>query len=148
MSVSFDLGITPSLLARLLLKQAMSKYSLQKRLDDLFLLSTSPVPATTPLTRRQMEILNLMAQGLSNGEIAEVFSLDERTIKNHITSIFRKMEANNRTHAVVLALRHNLIEPDILGTQEVSTARSSPGRKTENRIRMNNRAKCVGAGAL
>jgi|GEM_PF-2376868 len=148
MSVSFDLGITPSLLARLLLKQAMSKYSLQKRLDDLFLLSTSPVPATTPLTRRQMEILNLMAQGLSNGEIAEVFSLDERTIKNHITSIFRKMEANNRTHAVVLALRHNLIEPDILGAQEVSTARSSPGRKTENRIRMNNRAKCVGAGAL
>jgi len=148
MSVSFDLGITPSLLARVLLKQAVSKYSLQKRLDDLFLLSTSPVPATTPLTRREMEILNLMAQGLSNGEIAEVFHLDERTIKNHITSIFRKMEANNRTHAVVLALRHNLIEPDILGAQEVSTARSSPGRKTENRIRMKDRAKCVDAGAL
>ena len=126
----------------------MHKYSRQERLDVLFLLSTSPVPATTPLSRREREILNLMAQGLSNGEIAEVFHLKEKTIKNHITSILRKLEANNRTHAVVLALRHNLIQPDILGAQEVSTAHSSPGRKTENRIRMNNRSKCVGGGAL
>lgn len=118
-SVSLNLGVAPSLLARVLLKQALSRYSREKRLDDLFLLSTSPVPATTPLSRREMEILNLMAQGVSNQEIAYVCKLGERTVKNHITSILRKMEANNRTHAVVLALRHNLIEPDIQGTREV-----------------------------
>ena len=111
LSVSHYLGLAPSVLARVLLKQAMSRYSNQQKLDDLFLLTTSPVPIKTPLSRREREILNLMAQGMSNKEIARIFNIEERTVKNHITSILHKLEANNRTHAVILALRHNLIEP-------------------------------------
>lgn len=131
MSVSFQLGVTPSLLARALLKQAISRYSRDMNLDDLFLLLTSPAPVTTPLSRREMEILALMTQGISNKEIADVLKVTEKAIKNHITSILRKLEANNRTHAVVLALRHNLIEPGILGTRQVPGTGSSASRKAQ-----------------
>ena len=148
MSVSFQLGVTPSLLARALLKKAMSRYSHGERLDDLFLLFTSPAPAKTPLSRREMEILNLMTQGSSNSEIASAFGVAEKTIKNHITSILRKLEANNRTHAVVLALRHNLIEPGIPVTQEIPAASSLAGRKAKSKIRANNHAKYVGAEGI
>ena len=109
MSVSNQLGVTPSLLARSLIRQTISRYSRDGKLDDLFRLFTNPAPATTPLSHREMEILNLMAQGITNREIGEILEVGEKTVKNHITSILRKLEANSRTHAVVLALKHNLV---------------------------------------
>jgi len=56
-----------------------------------------------------VEILKYVAQGYGNKTIALVLGISEQTIKNHITSILRKLAANDRTHAVVLALRHGLI---------------------------------------
>ena len=63
----------------------------------------------SPLTPRETEILDYMAQGYLNKQIAEVLSVSEQTIKNHITSILRKLNANARTHAVVIAIKKGLV---------------------------------------
>ena len=62
-----------------------------------------------PLTPREMEILNYIAQGLLNKQIAAELAISEQTIKNHVTSILRKLNANARTEAVVAALKQGLI---------------------------------------
>jgi len=59
----------------------------------------------TPLSHREMEILKYVAEGNANKRIASALNISEQTIKNHITSIMRKLNANDRTHAVVLAIR-------------------------------------------
>ena len=63
----------------------------------------------SPLTPREMEILEHMAQGYLNKQIAELLNVSEQTIKNHITSILRKLNANARTQAVVIAIRRGLV---------------------------------------
>jgi DNA-binding NarL/FixJ family response regulator len=60
----------------------------------------------TPLSHREMEILRSVAEGNANKRIASTLNISEQTIKNHITSIMRKLNANDRTHAVVLAIRN------------------------------------------
>jgi len=65
-----------------------------------------------PLTPRETEILELIATGNSNKEIARYLSISDQTVKNHISSIMRKLAANDRTHAVVLGLRYGLIRVD------------------------------------
>jgi len=64
---------------------------------------------TASLTRRETEILNHIADGMSNKKIASALDISEQTIKNHISSILRKLNANDRAHAVVLAIRHGWI---------------------------------------
>jgi len=49
--------------------------------------------------------------------IADILGVGEQTVKNHVTSILRKLEANNRTQAVLLALKYNLIEPHVVETE-------------------------------
>ncbi len=63
----------------------------------------------SPLTRRETEILNYIAKGLLNKQIAAQLGISEQTIKNHVTSILRKLNANARTEAVVLAIKQGLI---------------------------------------
>jgi len=63
----------------------------------------------SPLTPRETEILNYMAQGYLNKQIADVLNVSEQTIKNHITSILRKLNANARTQAVIVAIKKGLI---------------------------------------
>lgn len=62
------------------------------------------------LTDREMDVLKLMAQGCSNKEIANNLSISEKTVKNHITNIFRKLEVDDRTQAVLFAIKHRLVE--------------------------------------
>jgi len=59
----------------------------------------------SPLTPRETEILNYMAQGYLNKQISKVLGVSEQTIKNHITSILRKLDADARTHALVAAIK-------------------------------------------
>jgi DNA-binding NarL/FixJ family response regulator len=76
--------------------------------------------ATTPPTReeeplekltdREEEILKLLAAGLSNKEIAQQLSLSEGTVKNHISAILAKLHANDRTQAVLTALKRGLVD--------------------------------------
>jgi len=63
----------------------------------------------SPLTARETEILNYIAQGYLNKQIAIRLGISEQTIKNHVTSILRKLNANARTDAVVVAIKQGLI---------------------------------------
>jgi len=63
----------------------------------------------SPLTPREIEVLNYIAQGYLNKQIAIELGITEQTIKNHVTSILRKLNANARTDAVVLAIKQGLI---------------------------------------
>jgi len=62
-----------------------------------------------PLTPRETEILNYIAKGYLNKQIAAELDISEQTIKNHVTSILRKLNANARTEAVVVAIKQGLI---------------------------------------
>jgi DNA-binding NarL/FixJ family response regulator len=63
----------------------------------------------SPLTPRETEILTYMAKGYFNKQIAIELSISEQTIKNHITSILRKLDANARTQAVITAIKRGII---------------------------------------
>lgn len=62
------------------------------------------------LTRRELEVLKLVAKGHFNKEIAIQLDISERTVKNHISSIFRKIDVSDRTQAAVFAIKNNLIK--------------------------------------
>lgn len=61
------------------------------------------------LTELELKILKFIADGLTNKEIADKFHLTEKRIKDIISNIMLKMDAKNRTHAVILAIKNNLI---------------------------------------
>ena len=64
----------------------------------------------SPLSTREVEILDYIARGNSNKEIAKSLKISDQTVKNHITSILKKLSVNDRTAAVVHALRHGWIK--------------------------------------
>ncbi len=61
---------------------------------------------TFALTLREKEVLQCIVEGLSNKEIATSLSISEKTVKNHLTGIFRKLDVQDRTQAAVFALKH------------------------------------------
>ena len=65
-----------------------------------------------PLTTRETEVLNYVAQGYSNKQIAAKLDISEQTIKNHVASIMIKLNANARTQVVVIAVQQGLISID------------------------------------
>ena len=71
--------------------------------------TTQPTRPFEPLTERELEVLNLLAQGMPNKEIAAQLVISERTAKFHVSSIMGKLGATNRTEAVSLAAQKGLI---------------------------------------
>lgn len=61
------------------------------------------------LTYREIEVLELICQGLSNHDIAQKLFLSEKTVKNHLTNIFRKISVSDRTQAVLYAIKHRIV---------------------------------------
>ncbi len=61
------------------------------------------------LTRREIEVLKLIAEGLFNKEIASTLDISERTVKNHVSNIFKKIDVSDRTQAAVFAIKNNLV---------------------------------------
>ena len=61
------------------------------------------------LSNRENEVLELLAQGMSNRDIAEELYINEKTVKNHVSSILRKFSVNDRTQAVIVALKNGLV---------------------------------------
>jgi DNA-binding NarL/FixJ family response regulator len=76
---------------------------------ELSQMETGAEGVFSPLTPREVEILDCVAQGNSNKEIARILNISDQTVKNHITSILRKLAVNDRTQAVIYALRHGWI---------------------------------------
>jgi len=69
-----------------------------------------PWLAGEPLTERETEVLNLVARGMSNQEIAERLVLSERTARSHVSSILRKLHLASRTQAALYAVRKGLVK--------------------------------------
>jgi DNA-binding NarL/FixJ family response regulator len=63
---------------------------------------------TDKLTERETEILQQIARGLTNSEIAGRLHLSEGTVRNHVSAIFTKLEVTDRTQAAIIAIRHGL----------------------------------------
>lgn len=61
------------------------------------------------LTKREIEVLRLLAYGSYNKDIGETLNISERTVKNHISSIFKKIDVTDRTQAAIFAIKNNLI---------------------------------------
>lgn len=84
-----------------------------RQLQDISLADRLTETPTTSLTRRETQTLKYVAEGYSNKQIARALYVSEQTVKNHVSSVQRKLGANNRAHAVVMALRQgsiNLVE--------------------------------------
>ncbi|MNE71180.1 Transcriptional regulatory protein DegU [compost metagenome] len=62
-----------------------------------------------PLTRREAEVLRLMAEGKSNKNIGEYLFISEKTVKNHVSSILQKMEVDDRTQAVINSIKYGWV---------------------------------------
>jgi len=90
---------TPAVAARVLARFRDLTHDGEPEVESLFI----------PLSPREIEVLGVVAQGHSNKEIATLLGISDQTVKNHITSIMRKLAVNDRTHAVVYALRHGWI---------------------------------------
>jgi DNA-binding NarL/FixJ family response regulator len=72
----------------------------------------APTSAFAPLTDRELEILRKVSDGLTNAEIGYALGISAQTVKNHVTSILRKLAVNDRTQAVVTALRRGWLSID------------------------------------
>jgi DNA-binding NarL/FixJ family response regulator len=89
--------------------------SVTRRLIDHF--ASGPVPRAQDLslleelTEREREVFELIAQGLSNAEIAERLFLTEGTVKTHVSHIFEKLEVRDRTQAVIFAYEVGVVKP-------------------------------------
>lgn len=62
------------------------------------------------LTKRELQILKLIAEGLFNKEIGDRLNISERTVKNHVFNLFKKIDAADRTQAAVFAIRNNVVD--------------------------------------
>lgn len=97
-----DSLLTKPKVAERVLKQFQDMVGLGKNMDTV----------TAPLTNKETQVLKQITNGNSNKQIAQLMGTSEQTIKNQISSILRKLNANDRTHAVVLAVRRGLITFD------------------------------------
>jgi DNA-binding NarL/FixJ family response regulator len=97
--------INDSVLARPLLASRVLR-----QFRELASVGPETEPIFIPLSAREVEVLEHIARGNSNKEIARSLGISDQTVKNHITSILRKLAVNDRTEAVVYALRHGWIK--------------------------------------
>jgi DNA-binding NarL/FixJ family response regulator len=94
--------------------EALLAPTVTRRLLDRFahvLPDEKPPPLLKGLTTRELEILRLVAGGLSNAEIAEQLVVTEATVKTHVSSVLRKLHLRDRVQAVALAYDAGLVQP-------------------------------------
>lgn len=91
--ISENTYIQPSLLPAL--NESMEDYALDKEKIEC-------------LTKRELDVLRLISEGCSNKKISDELSISERTVKNHISHIFRKIDVEDRTQAAVFAIRNKI----------------------------------------
>ena len=94
--------VTRPQVARHVLKQFQDMASMGKVMERI----------AAPLTHRETQILNYISDGKTNKQIAHVLGISEQTIKSHVSAILRKLNANDRAHAVALAMRNGWISAE------------------------------------
>ncbi len=111
----------------LLVESLLAKPNVLERVlrcfQDLSIKGQSVDATNAPITERETEILSYVARGFGNKQIAQALHISEQTIKNHMTSILRKLDASDRTHAVVMALQSGWI---------ATSGRSERSRSTQS----------------
>lgn len=85
---------------------------LSSQLDSVRRSYSEPGSPFHPLSDREMEVLACVVKGMSNKEIASLLGISHQTVKNHVTSILRKFDVEDRTQAVVYALKHGWVKLD------------------------------------
>ena len=93
--ISGNTYIQPSLLPAL--NESMEDYALDKEKIEW-------------LTKRELDVLRLISKGCSNKKISDELTISERTVKNHISNIFKKIDVSDRTQAAVFAIKNDLIK--------------------------------------
>jgi DNA-binding NarL/FixJ family response regulator len=84
--------------------------------------SREPSAADAGLTRRESDVLQLLANGCSNREISRQLFLSEKTVKAHLAAVFRKLGVTNRTQAAMAAVAMGMGSRQAVGTQRTGTA--------------------------
>jgi NarL family two-component system response regulator LiaR len=80
----------------------------RKLVDQLANPRTAPGPTPDELTPRELEVLRLIAQGMSNREIAQALTISVKTVKTHVSNILSKLHLADRTQAAIYAHRHGI----------------------------------------
>jgi len=93
-----------------LLETIRAVHAGQKRLPPEVAAVVAEHAGEDELSARELEVLRLIAAGNANKEIAAQLSIAEETVKSHVTSILSKLSANDRTHAVTIALKRGMID--------------------------------------
>jgi DNA-binding NarL/FixJ family response regulator len=83
-----------------------------KEFRELAVYGQEAAPIFAPLSPREVEILDNIAKGMTNKQVAYALSISEQTVKNHMSSILRKLSVNDRTQAVVYAMKQGWIPED------------------------------------
>ncbi len=91
-----------------------------KQFQDLSLMGVAMEALTVPLTPRELEVLSYVARGYINKAVAYKLCVSEQTIKNHMSSILRKLDVNDRTQAVVLAMHNGWITSQVRESSETT----------------------------
>ena len=99
-----------SLLHRELLDTIRAVHAGQKRIPPEIAAELADHAADDALTPREIEVLRLIAAGNANKIVADQLSITEETVKAHVKNILSKLDANDRTHAVTIALKRGIIE--------------------------------------
>jgi len=97
-------------LAGELLETIRAVHAGQKRITPQVAAELAEHAGESGLTEREMEVLRLIAAGNANKEIAAQLSISEETVKSRVSNILSKLGANDRTHAVTIALKRGIIE--------------------------------------
>jgi DNA-binding NarL/FixJ family response regulator len=94
--------------------EALLAPAVTRRLIERFVDRPAPVeaaPALAELSARELEVLRLVARGLSNAEIADELVIGEATVKTHVARVLRKLDLRDRVQVVVLAYESGVVEP-------------------------------------
>jgi DNA-binding NarL/FixJ family response regulator len=91
---------------------------LEKQLETARRSYSEPGSPFHPLSDREMEVLECVVRGMSNKEIAALLGISHQTVKNHVTSVLRKFGVDDRTQAVVYALKRGWVKLNIEKSQE------------------------------
>jgi len=101
-----------------------------RQFQDIAAMGKTIEEITAPLTPKELQILTHVAEGNSNKRIANILGISEQTIKNHVSAILRKLNANDRAHAVFLAIRNGWISTqpgaNVNGKDEPVPAKALP----------------------